>query len=137
MLNAEESHWLIVHYCTVRSLVEEKLHKAERSLLHRGLATVRSTRSFVPTDPRQLYITPSSAGRAYVQEHMLLRLLNFLFDTQRFTEIEYLFAKLPMGRLPELLVCENPDLRFRAEERVQALKNGTNRSTTKLSHYIP
>lgn len=137
MLTAKERHWLIVHYCKSRSLTGEELHKVERSLLHRGLATVRAVRSRVPADPRQLYITPSSAGLAYVREHLLLRLLNYLFDFQKFTEIEYLFAKLPMERLPELLVCENPDLRFRAGERMQALKNGTDRPTSGLSHYIP
>lgn len=137
MLTAEEELWLIVYYCKARSLVGEELHKVERRLLHRGLATVRDARSRAPTDPRQLYITPSSAGLAYVKEYLLLRLLNYLFDTQKFTEIEYLFSKLPMKRLPELLVCKNPDLRFRAEERMQALKNGTDRPTTKLSHYIP
>jgi len=136
MMTGEEELWLVVYYGRARSLADGALQPVEKRLLSKGLARVRTPRNSIPTDPPRTYVTASATGRAYARNYLLLKLLRFLVNNQNFTEVMNVMNGLPMRKLPELLVSSDDYIRFLAQERMQALKNGTNGPTVGLSHYI-
>ena len=122
MLTETEESWLVKYYWVVRPLpktVEAKhLTELEQALVRKGMAVVKDMywpyiSISVPPKQCKQCITDSTLGQNYITEYRLLDLVLSNLDGRLYDRVDRLLNSIPTARLPELVVCSDPDLRLR------------------------
>lgn len=117
IMTEKEIEWLLIHYWSATPLPKtidtSHLTEMEQELICKGVAIVKDSYPTGLGYNNTFYITASELGREHIVAYYLPQLLVWGIYIHEYQKVEKLIQSLPTERLPELIVCEDRDLRAR------------------------